>query len=103
MAQSHKMLMEVNMETRVAIIGIIVEESGSVEKLNHILHDYGMYIIGRMGLPYREKGISIISIAMDAPQDIISALSGKLGKLPGVSTKAAYSKIFGKNEKDESQ
>jgi putative iron-only hydrogenase system regulator len=84
------------METRVAIIGIIVGEEDSVEKLNRILHDYRSYIIGRMGLPYREKGISIISIAVDAPQDIISALSGKLGKLPGVSTKAVYSKIGGK-------
>lgn len=81
------------MKTRVAIIGIIIEDSDSVEKLNGILHNYGQYIIGRMGLPYREKGISIISIAMDAPNDIISALSGKLGKLPGVSTKAAYSKM----------
>jgi putative iron-only hydrogenase system regulator len=90
------------METRVAIIGIIVEDNDSVEKLNYILHDYGKYIIGRMGLPYREKGISIISIAVDAPQDIISALSGKLGKLPGVSTKAAYSKVFGKMEDEAS-
>jgi putative iron-only hydrogenase system regulator len=81
------------METRVAIIGIIVENDESVEKLNGVLHDYGEYIIGRMGIPYRDKGISIISIAMDAPNDIISALSGKLGKLPGVSTKAAYSKV----------
>jgi len=86
------------METRVAIIGIIVEDNDSVEKLNYILHDYGKYIIGRMGLPYREKGISIISIAVDAPQDIISALSGKLGRLPGVSTKAAYSKVSGRME-----
>lgn len=84
------------METRVAIIGIIVEDNNSVEKLNGILHDYGRYIIGRMGLPYREKGISIISIAIDAPLDIISALSGKLGKLSGVSTKAAYSKVISK-------
>lgn len=90
------------METRVAIIGIIVEDNDSVEKLNNILHGYGKYIIGRMGLPYREKGISIISIALDAPQDIISALSGKLGKLPGVSTKAAYSKVSGKAEEEES-
>ncbi len=81
------------METRVAIIGIIVENDESVEKLNGVLHNYGEYIIGRMGIPYRDKGISIISIAMDAPNDIISALSGKLGKLPGVSTKAAYSKV----------
>ena len=81
------------METRVAIIGIIVEDAGSVEKLNGILHDYGSYIIGRMGIPYKEKHINIISIAVDAPNDVISALSGKLGKLPGVSAKAVYSKI----------
>lgn len=83
------------MQTRVAIVGIIVEDSNSVEKLNSILHDYGDYIIGRMGLPYRQKGISIISIAVDAPQDTISALSGKLGKLPGISTKTLYSKVTG--------
>ncbi|MGI6066799.1 MAG: TM1266 family iron-only hydrogenase system putative regulator [Bacillota bacterium] len=90
------------METRVAIIGIIVEDGNSVEKLNNILHSYRNYIIGRMGLPYREKGISIISIAVDAPQDIISALSGKLGRLPGVSTKAVYSKITGKPKNEGS-
>ena len=81
------------METRVAIIGIIVEDAGSVEKLNGILHDYGTYIIGRMGIPYKEKHINIISLAVDAPNDIISAMSGKLGKLPGVSAKAVYSKL----------
>lgn len=86
------------METRVAIIGIIVEDTDSAEKLNYILHDYKNYIIGRMGLPYRDRGISIISIAVDAPQDIISALSGKLGKLPGVSAKATFSKITGRTE-----
>jgi putative iron-only hydrogenase system regulator len=89
------------METRVAIIGIIVEDSNSVEKLNSILHDYGDYVIGRMGLPYREKGISIISLAVDASQDIISALSGKLGRLPGVSTKTLYSKVAGMTRKEE--
>ena len=81
------------MESRVAIIGIIVEEESSVEKLNQILHEYGLYIIGRMGIPYPKKGINIISIAVDAPQDVISALSGKLGKLQGISIKTAYSKI----------
>ena len=81
------------METRVAIIGIIVEDADSVEKLNGILHDYGSYIIGRMGLPYKEKNINIISLAVDAPNDVISALSGKLGKLTGVSAKAVYSKL----------
>ncbi|MCI8483180.1 MAG: iron-only hydrogenase system regulator [Lachnospiraceae bacterium] len=81
------------MESRVAMIGIIVEEESSVEALNQILHAYGNYIIGRMGIPYPKKGINIISIAVDAPQDVISALSGKLGKLSGVSSKTAYSKI----------
>lgn len=90
------------METRVAIIGIIVENGDSVESLNNILHDFRNYIIGRMGLPYREKGISIISIAVDAPQDTISALSGKLGRLPGVSTKALYSKVTGKTKSEVS-
>ncbi len=80
------------METRVAIIGIIVEQKEAVEQLNHVLHAYGEYIIGRMGIPYREKGMSIISIAIDAPQDIISALSGKIGRISGVSAKTAYSK-----------
>ncbi len=80
------------METRVAIIGIIVEEESSVNELNRILHEYGSYIIGRMGIPYHKKEINIISIAVDAPQDVISALAGKLGKLPGVSSKAAYTR-----------
>ncbi len=80
-------------QTRVAMIGIIVEETASVERLNQLLHQYGAYIIGRMGIPYRERGINIISIAMDAPQDVISALSGKLGALKGVSSKAVYSKV----------
>ena len=81
------------METRIAVIGIVVENSDSAEKLNEILHDYGAYIIGRMGIPYREKNINIISIAVDAPQDVISALSGKIGKLDGVSAKTAYSGV----------
>ncbi len=84
------------METRVALIGIIVENGDSVNKLNSILHEYGAYIIGRMGLPYREKKINIISIAIDAPQDIISALSGKIGKLDGISSKTAYSNFVTK-------
>lgn len=79
------------MGTRVAVIGIIVEDAESVEMLNDILHEYSSYIIGRMGIPYREKGISIISIAIDAPQDTISALAGKVGNLAGVSAKTAYS------------
>lgn len=80
------------METRVAVISIIIENPDSVERMNELLHQYGEYIIGRMGIPYRKKGISIISIALDAPQDIINTLSGKIGKLEGVSSKAAYSK-----------
>ncbi len=80
------------METRVALIGIVVEDMNSVMELNNILHEYSPYIIGRMGLPYREKNISIISVAVDAPQDVISALSGKLGMLAGISTKTVYSK-----------
>lgn len=81
------------METRVAVIGIIVEETVVAEKLNSILHDYGDYIVGRMGIPYREKGVSIISLAVDAPQDVTSALTGKIGKLPGVSVKTAFSNV----------
>ncbi len=81
------------METRVALIGIIVENKESVEALNKILHDYGSYIISRMGLPYREKNISIISIAIDAPVDIINAMTGKIGKLKGISTKTAFSNV----------
>lgn len=81
------------METRVAVMGIIVENRDSVEALNHILHKYGNYIIGRMGLPYRERNINIVSIAVDAPQDAISALAGKIGNLSGVSVKTAYSNV----------
>ena len=81
------------MQTRVAIIGIIVENYDSVDTLNAILHDYGTYIIGRMGLPYREKGIHIVSVAIDAPQDKISALAGKVGKIDGISVKTAYSNV----------
>lgn len=81
------------METRVAIISIIVEDINSSEQLNAILHEFSPYIIGRMGIPYRERGISIISMVVDAPQDTISSLSGRLGMLPNVSTKTVYSKI----------
>ena len=82
------------METRVAVMSIIVENSESVEALNSLLHDFGAYIIGRMGIPYRKRGISIISIALDAPQNAISALAGKIGSLQGVSVKTAYSSII---------
>ena len=79
------------METRVAVMSIIVEDPTSVEKLNSLLHEFGEFIIGRMGIPYRKRGISIISIALDAPQNTIAALAGKVGMLPGVSVKTAYS------------
>lgn len=80
------------METRVALIGIIVENMDSVERLNRLLHEYGEYIIGRMGIPYREKHMNIISIVIDAPQEVISALSGKVGMLPGINSKVIYGK-----------
>ena len=78
------------MEERIALIGIIVEKPDAVEELNHLLHEYSAYIIGRMGVPYRKKDVNIISIAMDAPQDKISALSGKIGRLSGISAKTIY-------------
>ena len=80
------------MENRVAVMSIIVENTSSIENLNGILHEYREYIIGRMGLPYKPKNINLISIALDAPQDVISALSGRIGNLDGVSVKAAFSK-----------
>ena len=79
------------METRVAVIGIILEKPDSVEKMNAVIHEYSEYIVGRMGIPYRQKGINIISIAVDAHQDIISAFSGKIGRIDGVTARAAYS------------
>ena len=86
------------MDTRVAVISIIVEDNNSIETLNQLLYDARDHIIGRMGIPYREKGISIISIAIDAPQDVISSLSGKIGHLSGVSAKTAYSNVITKAE-----
>ena len=86
------------MESRVAIIGIIVEAERSVEKLNAILHDYGRYIIGHMGISYRTRKVNIIGVAIDAPQDVISALFGKLGRLPGISAKAVCSNVITKDE-----
>lgn len=83
------------METRVAVMSIIVENTESVEPINSLLHEYGTYIIGRMGIPYRERGINIISIALDAPDNAISSLAGKVGNLPGVSVKTAYSGVKG--------
>ena len=76
-------------------MGIIVENRESAEKLNAVLHDYGEYIIGRMGIPYKPKNINIVSIAIDAPQDTISALAGKLGNIEGISVKTAYSNVVG--------
>lgn len=81
------------METRIALIGIVVENKDSVRKLNEILHEYGEYIVGRMGIPYAKRNISVISIVMDAPSDIVSALSGKLGMIPHVNIKTVYSKL----------
>ncbi len=80
------------MDTRIALIGIIVDNIDSTEKLNSILHEYGQYIIGRMGIPYREKNVSIISVVIDATNDITSSLSGKLGMIEGISVKTVYSK-----------
>lgn len=81
------------METRIAVIGIIIENPDSVKRLNDILHQYSPYILGRMGIPYPKRSLSIISVVIDAPQNVISALSGKLGMIPDVSTKTVYSKI----------
>lgn len=82
------------MEKRVAVMSIIVEKNDSVEKLNSTLHGYSEYIIGRMGIPYREKGVSVISVVIDAPQDMIAALSGKIGNIDGVTVKTAYSNVM---------
>ena len=85
--------------TRVAVVSIIVEKPDCVNQINDILHIYSDYIIGRMGIPYREKNISIISVAVDAPQEVISALSGRIGRLAGVSTKTAYSNVITRKDK----
>lgn len=84
---------EERMKTRVAVMSIIVDEKDSVEVLNAVLHEFGDHIIGRMGIPYRQRGIHIISIALDAPQDTISSLAGRLGNIPGLSVKTAYSNV----------
>ena len=99
------------METRVALIGIIVEQESSAAALNALLHEYGGYIIGRMGLPYRERGVNIemeyqgsldiISVVLDAPQDKIAALSGKIGRLPGVSAKTQYSNVISREGENQ--
>lgn len=82
------------MKTRVAVIGIIVEDPDSVEALNALLHEFAPYIIGRMGIPYRAEHMNVISVAVDATDDMISALAGRIGSLPGISAKAAYSNAY---------
>ena len=82
------------MDSRVAVMSIIIENLNAVEQVNAVLHEYGEYIIGRMGIPYRQRKISIISIALDAPQDTISALSGRIGKMSGVSVKTSFSSVI---------
>ena len=79
------------METKVAVVAIVVENRNSAEKLNAILHEYGEYIIGRMGVPYKAKAVNVISVAVDAPHYVISAMAGKIGNLPDVTVKTAYS------------
>lgn len=81
------------MENRIALLGIVVEDPDSVEPLNKLLHEYKDYVVGRMGIPYRERGVNLISIVLDAPGDAISTLSGKAGMLSGVTAKALYSKL----------
>lgn len=83
------------METRIALIGIILEKDEAAEPLNALLHEYRECVVGRMGIPYRERGVNIISVAVDAPQDRINALSGKIGRLDGVSAKTVYSNVTG--------
>ena len=80
------------METRIALIGIIVEDTNDIERLNNILHEYGQHIIGRMGIPYRQKNVNVISVVIDASNDVISSLSGKLGMNKGITVKTVYSK-----------
>ena len=81
------------MDNRVALMAIIVEDRDSVKELNDLLHEDGDHIIGRMGIPYHKRGISVLSVALDAPNNVISSLSGKIGKLKGVSIKTAYSNV----------
>ena len=81
------------METRIALIGIVIENRDSTKRLNDVLHEYGEFIVGRMGIPYHKRNISVISIIIDAPSDTISALSGKLGMIPNINIKTVYSKL----------
>lgn len=89
------------MEKRIGLIAIVVEKKEAVEKLNHVLHDYGEYIVGRMGIPYHQRNISVISVVLDASTNIISSISGKLGMIDGVSIKTVYSKLPKNEEGDE--
>lgn len=84
------------MNTRIALIGIIVEEHESVSRVNELLHEFSSYVVGRMGVPYRERGLSIISLVLDAPESALSALAGRLGQVPGVSAKTMLAKTGGK-------
>ena len=81
-------------EKRIAVTAIVIDDMSAVDEVNAVLHQFNEIIIGRMGIPYKEKGISIVSIAVDAAQDTISALSGKIGKLDGISVKTAYSNVI---------
>ncbi len=91
------------MESRVAVISIILENSDSVDEVNKLISSCSDYIVGRMGIPYRQRGLSVISVVIDSPQDVISTLSGQLGKLKGVSAKTAYSKYIFNDEKTISE
>ena len=79
--------------SRLAVVAIVVEDPNQVPALNELLHQHSAYIIGRMGIPYPARGVSLISVALDAPGDVISSLTGKLGRLPGLSVKTAFSKV----------
>ena len=85
--------METEAENRIALAGIIVEDPAAANEVNRILHDFSQWIVGRMGIPHRSRGVNLISIVIDAPQDVISTLAGKAGMLPGVTAKALYSKV----------
>jgi len=87
-------------ETRIALIGIVVENRDSAQKMNEVLHEYGEFIIGRMGIPYAKRNVSVVSVVVDAPNDTISALSGKLGMIPHVNSKTVYSKIASSQDKE---
>ena len=87
------MIRVTRVETRIAIIGIIIEDTEVTNIINDILHEYSSYIIGRMGIPYRERNVSVISVVLDAPGDVINSLAGKIGRVKGVSAKTIYSKI----------